>query len=174
MYLAARYETLPVEGKVVSNDGKKLVVATPDGKKQHTLSLAKDSKATVDGKHSELSELKPGMKVRVFAKANEKTAANRVEALHQNQNFEKSLIGAPPPARGHAYDAKLVSATGNKLVLSELNGKDAHTVTITKDAKVFNLNGKECQLTDLKPGMIVHVFTNTNDRATATRVEALK
>jgi len=75
------------DGNVVSVAGEKLVMKSKDDK-EHTHTCA-DAKVTCDGKVCKLEELKPGMKIRVTTKNDNKKAATRIEAIDKNEDFEK-------------------------------------------------------------------------------------
>src|SRR5207237_5625647 len=85
------------------------------------------------------------------------------------------FVAAPAVAEDKAnndtHEGKVVSVTGNKIVMSDAQGKE-HTHTLATDAKVM-LDGKSATLTDLKPGMRIRVTTPKNDIKTATKIEAL-
>jgi hypothetical protein len=85
-------------GKVVSVTGNKLVMRgeDKDGKegREHSHTLARNAKVTCDGKQCVLSDLKPGMRVRVTTMPSDPTMAVRIEALDKNRTFEKA--GATP------------------------------------------------------------------------------
>jgi hypothetical protein len=70
------------------------------------------------------------------------------------------------------HEGTVVSVSGNKLTMKG-EGAQAkeHTHTLAADAKVI-CDGKECKLSDLKPGMHVRVTTPTDNQAQATRIEA--
>lgn len=76
------------DGKVVSVTGDTMVMTDKDGK-EHTHTVAADAKVTCDGKECKIKELKPGMKIRVTTKKDDKKAATRIEALDKNEDFEK-------------------------------------------------------------------------------------
>ena len=76
------------DGKVVSVTADTIVMTGKDGK-EHTHALAADAKVTCDGKECKLKELKPGMKIRVTTKKEDKKEATRIEALDKNEDFEK-------------------------------------------------------------------------------------
>jgi len=75
------------EGKVVSATGNTLVM-TADGK-EHTHTLAADARIMVDGKAAQLSDLKPGMRIRVTTPKDNAKMAVRVDALDKNKQFER-------------------------------------------------------------------------------------
>lgn len=81
------------EGTVVSVTADKLVMKgkARDGEeaRKHTHTLAENAKVTCDGKACNLEELKPGQKIRVTTRGDDKTVATRVEALDKNEDFEK-------------------------------------------------------------------------------------
>jgi hypothetical protein len=91
-------------GTIVSVDatGEKLVVKEAEsgtttnnpGSQQQmekTFTLSSNSKIMCDGKTCQLTDLKPGQKVRVWTKTSDPTAVVRVEALDKNTDF--STVG---------------------------------------------------------------------------------
>jgi hypothetical protein len=88
------------------------------------------------------------------------------------------FMGAPLDAqdKGAGKDThvgKLVNVKGQDFTMEDKTGKK-HNHTLAKDAKIFDPNGKECKLADLKSGQIIRVTTKAGDVVIATRVEALK
>ena len=69
------------------------------------------------------------------------------------------------------HEGKIVKVDGNKLTMTDKDGKNEHTHTLAADAKI-SCDGKECKIEDLKPGFRVVVTTKKGDAATALRVEA--
>lgn len=69
------------------------------------------------------------------------------------------------------HDGKVVSVTGDKLVMSNKDGKE-HSHTLSKDAKV-TCDAKACKLGDLKAGFKIRVTTKSDDQKIATQVEAI-
>lgn len=67
---------------------------------------------------------------------------------------------------------KLVSVKGNVFTM-ETKGKK-HEHILGKDAKVFDVEGKECKLDDLKTNQLIQVTTSETDTKVATKVEAMK
>jgi hypothetical protein len=76
------------EGKIVSITADKLVMTGKDGK-EHSHTLDVGAKMTCDGKACKVADLKPGMKIRVTTKKDDKNVATRIEALDKRDNFEK-------------------------------------------------------------------------------------
>jgi hypothetical protein len=77
-------------GTVVSITGQKLVMKGQGANaEEHTNTIADNAQVTCDGKRAELSDLKPGMKIRVTTKPGDKTMVTKVEALDKNQDFER-------------------------------------------------------------------------------------
>ena len=72
---------------------------------------------------------------------------------------------------GNTHDGKVVSVAGNKLIMVDKSGKNEHTHTLAADAAV-TCNGKECKLSDLKPGMRIRVTTSADKKV--TKLEAFK
>ncbi len=88
----------------------------------------------------------------------------RVEVLLLSNDIW--LSGAAP------HYGKVVSLTGNKLVMTDTLGKNEHTCTLDGNAELI-LDGKVCKAADLKPGMSIRVTTNQNDQHSAERIDAL-
>jgi len=74
-------------------------------------------------------------------------------------------------AEGDTHEGKIVKIEGNKLTMSDKEGKNEHTHTHAPAAKV-TCDAKECKLADLKPGIMVKVTTKKGDKETALKVEA--
>jgi hypothetical protein len=74
----------------------------------------------------------------------------------------------PDPNR---HEGKLVKIAGNKLTMTDKEGKTEHTHTLAPDAKI-SCDGKECKAEDLKPGVRLVITTKEGDKETALRVEA--
>jgi hypothetical protein len=150
----------PVDGTVVSVVGDKLTMTNKEGKEQ-SQTLAADVKVTCDGKDCKAADLKPGMRIRVTTNEAAPHAAGRIEALDKDAAFAS-----------RSHDGKVVSITGDKLVMTNMGGKEEHTCTLTADVKV-TCDGKICKAEDLKPGMRIRVTSENGDPHLATRVEAI-
>jgi hypothetical protein len=72
-----------------------------------------------------------------------------------------------------SHDGIVVKAGDSKLVMTDKAGKNEHTMTVSKTAKI-TCEGKECQLEDLKRGFTVRVETDAVNKTVATRIEAKK
>jgi hypothetical protein len=149
-----------MDGTVVSVSGDKLTMTNKEGK-EHSHALAANVKVTCDGKTCTAADLKAGMRIRVTTDEVAPHTAARIEALDKDAAFASS-----------SHDGKVVSITGNKLVMTDMEGKGEHTCTLTADAKV-TCDGKLCKASDLKPGMRIRVTSERADAHTATRIEAL-
>ncbi len=77
-----------MDGKVVSITPDKLTMSEKDGK-EHSHTLAANVKVTCDGKACTVADLKKGMRIRVTTDAKDNHAADRIEALDNNRDFEK-------------------------------------------------------------------------------------
>lgn len=87
------------------------------------------------------------------------------------------FLGAPalaenPADRGEVHDGKIVSVTGDNLVMKGMDGKE-HSHTIAPGAKI-SYEGKVFKIEDLKPGMRISVTTQKGDRNVATKVIVTK
>ncbi len=148
------------DGKFVSMTGEKLVMTGMDGK-EHAHMVNKDAKLTLDGKPCKAADLKSGIRIRVTTRDAYTTAATRIEALDQNQEFASDQ-----------NDGTIIRITGNKLVMTGMDGNGEHSCTLSPDVKI-SLDGKVVKSTDLKPGMKIRVTSQSTDANVATRVEAL-
>ena len=81
-----------IQGTISSVDptGQKLVVKESDTTgtgQERTFTLDSSTKINCDAKLSQLSDLKPGMKVRVYTKRDDPNMVMRVEALDKNTDW---------------------------------------------------------------------------------------
>lgn len=76
------------DGKVVSITGDQLVMTNKEGK-EITSTLAGDGTLTIDGKAAKFVDLKSGTRIRVTVLGDGKQLVNRVEAIVNNDDFEK-------------------------------------------------------------------------------------
>jgi hypothetical protein len=121
--------------------------------------LSKDAKVTCDAKACKIGDLKAGTKIRVTTKTDDKKIATRVEAIDKNETF------------ANTHDGKVVSLAGNKLMMSDKDGKE-HSHMIAANATI-TCDGKDCKMGDLKAGMKIRVTARTNDKNVLTVIEAL-
>lgn len=149
-----------MDGTVVSVSAEKLTMTNKEGK-EHSHALAANVKVTCDGKTCTAAGIKPGMRIRVTTDTADRQAAARIEALDKDAAFASS-----------SHDGKVVSITGDKLVMTNTEGKEKHTHALTAEVKV-TCDGKVCKAVDLKPGMRVRVTTENAEPHGATRIEAL-
>jgi len=85
--------------------------------------------------------------------------------------FVSGVRAEEKKADPNVHEGKVVKVDGNKLTMSDKEGKNEHTHTLAPDAKVI-CDSKECKLADLKPGQRVKVTTKEGDKTTALKVEA--
>jgi hypothetical protein len=77
------------EGTVVKVTAEKITMkGKGDTAKEHTHTLAANAKVTCDGKACKLEDLRPGQRVRVTTKADDRTTAIRVDALDKERTFK--------------------------------------------------------------------------------------
>jgi alpha-acetolactate decarboxylase len=150
------------DGKVVSISGEKLVMTAGKEGQEHSHTLARDVKLTLDGKACKIADLKAGTRIRVTTTGADKQLATRIEGLDKNPDF----------AASNRQDGKFVSVTGKKLVMTGTEGSQERTCTLAVDAKI-TCDGKVCKAADLKPGMRIRVTTDSEAPNDATQVEAL-
>jgi hypothetical protein len=149
-----------MDGTVVSVSEDKLTMADKEGK-EHSHALAANVKVTCDGKVCTAADLKAGMKIRVTADTTDRHAASRIEALDKDVTFASSI-----------HDGQVVSIAGDKLVMTNMDGKEKQTHTLTANVKVTR-DGKECKAEDLKAGTRIRVTIESAEPFAATRIEAL-
>lgn len=69
------------------------------------------------------------------------------------------------------FEGKVVSMTGDKLVMASRDGKE-FSHTLAKDAEL-TCDGTVCKTEDLKAGRKIRVTTKKDDRNVATGIESL-
>jgi len=146
------------DGTIVSITSTELVMKGKDDK-EHTHTLAKSAKMTLDGKDCKAEDLKAGLKIRVTTKTGDVKAATHVEAISKNAMF------------ANTHEGKFVSATSSTLVMTGDDGKE-HSHTITDDTKV-TCDKKDCKASDLKSGTKIRVTTKKSDEKAVTCIEAI-
>jgi ribosomal protein L14 len=171
-----------MEGKIVRIEGNKIVMTDKDGKNEHSHTLAPDARVMLDGKEVKLTDLKKDQTVRVTTKEGDPTQAVRIEALDKNKDFDKKDFDKNPPElnnllvraddKANQMEGKIVRVEGNKIVITDKDGKKEFSHTLAPDARVL-VDGKESKLTDLKKDQTVRVTTKEGDPTQAVRVEAL-
>jgi hypothetical protein len=115
---------------------------------------------TLDGKACQVEDLQAGTKIRVTTRTSDAKFATRIEEIDRNESFANS------------QDGKVVSITGNKLVMTGTQGKEEQTCTLTANAEI-TCDGRICRSSDLLPGMRIRVTSERDTPRTAIRVEAL-
>jgi hypothetical protein len=81
-------EPAMLEGKLVKVEGKKLIIASPEGQ-ETTLILANEVKLTCDGNTCNSSDLHAGSRIRVTTKKGDRNMATCVESLEKEGEFAK-------------------------------------------------------------------------------------
>jgi len=76
-------------------------------------------------------------------------------------------------AEDNTHQGTFVMAKGDKEFVMEDKGKE-HTHTLTPDAKLIGLDGKDAKLSDFKKGQKIKVTTKEGDKKIVTRVEVIK
>ena len=74
------------DGRIVSVIGDKLVMSSKEGT-EYSHTLAADAKLTCDGQVCKAETLKPGHKVRVTTKQDERNVVIGIESLNKNADF---------------------------------------------------------------------------------------
>jgi len=146
------------DGKFVSIADSKLVITCKDGKEQ-TFTLATNAHVRCDGRTCKCDEIKPGMKVRISTKPEDKQVVTRIEALDKQGAFDGT------------HDGKLVSITETKLVMTGKNGKE-HSHMLSAYAKL-TCDGQPCKWDELKPGTKIRVTTKSEETQAVVRIEAI-
>jgi hypothetical protein len=65
----------------------------------------------------------------------------------------------------------VVAVADGKLTMTDKDGKNEHSHTVAKDAKI-TCDGKECSLDDLKKGFAIVVTTKEGDSTVAVKIDA--
>lgn len=71
----------------------------------------------------------------------------------------------------NTFEGQLVSMTGNKLVMTNKEGKE-YCHTLAEDAKL-TCDGEDCEADDIKSGSRIRVTTEEDDRNVATCIHSL-
>ena len=131
--------------EVTSITGNNLVLTCAEGK-AHSYTLAADTHVSYHGQPCKATDVKLGMKIRV-------TTAEDDQSMLTGVELEKKAAWC-----ANSHDGKVVSLTGNILLMKVEKGKE-HLHTLATDAKI-TCNGKLSKLSDLKAGMKIRVTTN--------------
>ena len=91
--------------------------------------------------------------------AEEKTVAPQDAAIQEQKRSSNT------------FEGKIVSMTGDKLVMTNKKGKE-YSHTLAKDAQVV-CDGTVCKAEDLKVGSRLRVTTQKDDRNVVTGIECL-
>ncbi len=73
---------------------------------------------------------------------------------------------------GKSHDGKVVSITGAKLVMTNMDGEEEHMHALNAEVQI-TCDGKVCKAADLKSGMRIRVTTANAEPHAVTRIEAL-
>jgi hypothetical protein len=147
------------DGVVVEVANKTLVMTGEDGQR-HSHKISADAKLTLDGKTCQLADLKSGTRIRVTTVDTDNTTAVRIEAIDKNLAFAS-----------HVHDGKFVGMTGKQLVMTAAAGNE-QSLTVADDAKL-TLDGNVCEVSELKKGTKIRVFTQNPCSVSVTRIEAI-
>ncbi len=100
--------------------------------------------------------------------------------MKQSIRTTVSLLGAlafitsAPVWAASTHQGKVVGVEAGKLTMTDMAGKNQHSHSVDSNAAI-TCEGKTCGLTDVKPGDIVTVTTDTKDgEMIATKIEAKK
>ncbi len=149
------------DGKLVSVTSDTLVMTGKDGnERSHT--LARNVRVTMDGRVCQPADLKSGTKIRVTTRSAEQTLVIRIEGFDKHPAF----------AASNRHDGKLVSISGDRLVMKGTVGSDEIPYALAVDAKI-TCDGIVCKAADLKPGMRIRVTTDREVAQSAIQVESL-
>jgi hypothetical protein len=149
------------DGKLVSVTSDKLVMTGKDGN-ERSHPLARKVRVTLDGRVCRSADLRAGTWIRVTTRNAEQPLVIRIEGFDKQPAF----------AASNRHDGKLVSISGDRLVMKDTEGSDEHTYALAVDAKV-TCDGADCGAADLKPGMRIRVTTDREAAQNAIQVEAL-
>ena len=149
------------DGKLVSVTSDTLVMTGKDGnERSHT--LARNVRVTVDGRDCPPADLKAGTSIRVTIRNADPPLVIRIEGFDKRPAF----------AASNRHNGKLVSISGDRLVMKGTQGSDEQTYAVAVDAKI-TCDGIVCRAADLKPGMRIRVTTDRAAAQSAIQVESL-
>ena len=160
-----------ISGKIVSVDGTSVVVKTfaRGGGESKDVTVATDDKTVfnVDGKEGKVSDLKPNMYVSIIP------AEGTATKVYARTPAKPDATPKPqPPVQPKGLGGKIVSVDGTSVVVKTFarGGTESKDVTVATDDKtVFNVDGKEGKVSDLKPNMYVSIIPA---EGTATKIVA--
>jgi hypothetical protein len=89
----------------------------------------------------------------------------------ENEVVSQDACGHKKEPCTNTFDGKVVSITGNKLVMVNKEGKHC-SHTLATDAKLTR-DGANCHAADLKVGSKIRVTTKKEDRGVAIGIESL-
>lgn len=92
-------------------------------------------------------------------------------ATDANKVIPPGEIGPKKEPVSNTFDGRIVSMSGDKLVMSNKDGKE-FSKTLATDAKL-TCDGNICKSEDLKAGHKIRVTTSADDRTVATGIESL-
>ena len=147
------------DGKFVSATRDQLTMKDKNGK-EHSHTLAAEAPVMCDGAPCKAMELKPGMKIRVTTKGDDKKIATSVEAIDKHAFFSNT------------HEGKLVSLTNRKLTMTDAKGEE-HSRMVAKDATI-TCDTKTCTTEHVKSGMRIRVTTMPGDSDLVTHIEAIE
>lgn len=104
-----------------------------------------------------------------FGVNKEKFQEDRISAVAGVKNLGSKT---EEKVAGKSHDGKVVSITGAKLVMTNMDGEEEHMHALTADVKI-TCDGKVCKAADLKSGMRIRVTTEHAEPHSATRIEAI-
>jgi hypothetical protein len=85
-----------------------------------------------------------------------------------------ALVTSSPVLAADTHQGKVVGVEAGKLTMTDTAGKNQHSHKVDTNAAI-TCEGKTCGLTDVKPGDMVTVTTDTKDgEMIATKIEAKK
>ena len=149
------------DGRLVSVTSDKLVMTGKD-RTERSYTLARNLIVTLDGTVCQVADLKAGTMIRVTTRNAEQTLVIRIEGFDKHPAFAASNL----------HDGRLVSISGDRLVMKSTEGSDQQPYALAVDAKV-TCDGSVCRPADLKPGLRIRVTTDREAAQSAIQVEAL-
>ena len=89
----------------------------------------------------------------------------------KNKGAAQDMASRKKEPSSNTFEGKVVSITGNKLVMTNKTGKE-YSHTLAKDAKLTR-EGVACKAEEFKAGSEIRVTTKKDDRNVVASIESL-
>lgn len=169
-YTAMRIESLTdnsefahthLDGKIVRIDNENIVFTIRTSEEESTLKLQKDIPVSCDGKPAKVTDLLPGMLVRISTDVEAPKIAVKIEGLKTHPGFKTNQ-----------NDGRVINVMEHQLLMANMDSGNEHTMTFMNDVEV-TCDGEICQVSDIQKGMRIRVISTCQDPHAAIKIEAI-